>query len=133
MQTASYSVEEFVRQLPQSTRSIVEKLQDMVRSVYPSAKEIIYHDTLGYTPTGHPFDRIIYIWPCKEHVTLGFFYGTSLPDPKHLLVGVGKRMRHVKVKTVEEANSPALRKLVRAARKNATKSLKTIHKERTGE
>jgi hypothetical protein len=105
----------------------------MVRYVYPSAKEIIYHDTLGYTPTGHPFDRIIYIWPSKEHVTLGFFFGTNLPDPKRLLVGEGKRMRHVKVKTLEEANNPALRKLVSAARKDALKSLKTIHKERTGE
>ena len=51
----------------------------------------------------------------KEYVRLGFYYGGELADPAHLLVGEGKRLRHVKVRMLAEAGQPALEQLVRAA------------------
>jgi hypothetical protein len=50
-----------------------------------------------------------------EHINLGFYHGTSLPDPSNLLQGIGKGLRHIKVKSAVEASNPAIVQLVRAA------------------
>jgi hypothetical protein len=51
----------------------------------------------------------------KSHVNLGFFHGASLRDPKRLLQGDGKRMRHVKLKPEESIEAGALSKLIDSA------------------
>jgi Domain of unknown function (DU1801) len=50
-----------------------------------------------------------------EHINLGFYHGTSLPDPSNLLQGTGKGLRHIKVRSAGEASNPAIVQLVRAA------------------
>lgn len=56
-----------------------------------------------------------YVNVFKTHANVGFFLGAQLRDPKGLLVGTGKRMRHVKVKPGEEPDSAALSALIDAA------------------
>ena len=53
--------------------------------------------------------------PLARYVRLGFFHGAGLPDPAGLLEGEGKRLRHVKVWTLEQAERPEMRALVAAA------------------
>ena len=48
----------------------------------------------------------------KNHVTFGFLRGTALVDPKGLLEGTGKSLRHVKLRTVEDLKKPELKKLI---------------------
>src|SRR5690606_5483128 len=38
-----------------------------------------------------------YVNVFSRHVNVGFFAGASLNDPAGLLVGTGKRMRHIKI------------------------------------
>jgi predicted RNA-binding protein with PIN domain len=47
-------------------------------------------------------------------------FGKGLPDPGGVLVGEGKRLRHVKVRSLEQARDRVLERLVEAAweRKN---------------
>ena len=40
-----------------------------------------------------------YVNVFTAHVNVGFYQGSALPDPAHLLQGEGKFMRHVKLKT----------------------------------
>src|SRR5205823_6475993 len=70
---------------------------------------------IGYSTTQSSRDRVVYICPMKDYVRLGFMRGTQLPDPEQKLVGEGKWLRHVKVRTLKEAEQPALRHLVDAA------------------
>jgi hypothetical protein len=49
------------------------------------------------------------------HVNVGFFRGAELADPDGLLVGTGKRMRHVKLMPENEINANALTKLIETA------------------
>jgi hypothetical protein len=56
-----------------------------------------------------------YVNTFKAHVNVGFFYGAMLEDPCGILQGTGKRMRHVKLTPHEEADMPALRRLIEAA------------------
>ena len=111
------------------TRKIVEKLRKVLMKAMPDTQEIVYHGSLGYSPTGHPFDRIVYIMAAKSHVTLGFF-GSHLPDPEPRLQGEGKRMRHVKIRTVEEVDDAAVGRLVEAAGLDAPESLAAIRQQR---
>ena len=53
----------------------------------------------------------------KEHVTFAFLRGAALPDPGKLLEGTGKGVRHVKLRTVAEVNSSAVKKLLAEAAK----------------
>ena len=56
-----------------------------------------------------------YVGAYRAHVNVGFFQGSSLPDPARLLQGTGKRMRHVKLRPGEEIDARALEALIAAA------------------
>ena len=43
-----------------------------------------------------------YVNAFTSHVNVGFFLGSTLHDPDHLLEGTGKFMRHVKVRPSEQ-------------------------------
>lgn len=56
-----------------------------------------------------------YVNVFSRHVNVGFFAGAALDDPAHVLVGTGKRMRHVKIVPGVEFNAAALDELIRKA------------------
>jgi hypothetical protein len=58
---------------------------------------------------------VIYIAPLKDSANLGFMDGVDLPDPRGLLKGTGKRLRHIKIKTVDDIDAEAFTALLRAA------------------
>ena len=62
-----------------------------------------------------------YIAPFKAHLNLGFMYGSALPDPKNLLEGKGKDLRHIKIRRREQLDDPAVRALVEAASQHLPK------------
>ncbi|MBK9155526.1 MAG: DUF1801 domain-containing protein [Chloracidobacterium sp.] len=53
-----------------------------------------------------------YVNVFTEHVNVGFFQGTELPDPKQLLEGTGKFMRHVKLRPDVVVDEEALTALI---------------------
>ncbi|OYU34245.1 DUF1801 domain-containing protein [Novosphingobium sp. PASSN1] len=55
-----------------------------------------------------------YVAAFSRHVNIGFFHGAALPDPAGLLVGNGKRMRHVKLHWGEAVDEAALAALIAA-------------------
>lgn len=56
-----------------------------------------------------------YVSAFTFHVNVGFFLGARLADPKELLEGTGKFMRHVKVKPETGVDSNALKTLIEDA------------------
>jgi hypothetical protein len=62
-------------------------------------------------------------------VNFGFFFGAHLPDPQHVLVGEGKRMRHVKVRSLEDASNPELEQLMKEAWKDGPLSIADLHRK----
>ena len=60
-------------------------------------------------------DGYAYILPYKGWVNLGFYQGVDLADPKELLEGTGARMRHVKIRSIDDAKRPEVRALIKAA------------------
>jgi len=56
-----------------------------------------------------------YVGVFKNHANVGFFFGAGLPDPKRLLEGSGKRMRHVKLRPGKDIDASALEALITEA------------------
>jgi hypothetical protein len=122
------TVAEWLEKFSSDQQLILRELIAVARKNMPDAHEFIYHDAVGYSVNDSPFDRICYIAPqSKGYVNFGFFFGAGLPDPKQLLEGEGKRIRHVKIWNVEEARNPALAKLIRATWKEAPKHVAEVH------
>jgi hypothetical protein len=126
----SEQMDDYINSFSPELQAIIRTLREVATKCMPGAHEIIYHGAIGYSLTQSPFDRICYIAPQKNYVNLGFFFGVHLLDPQYLLVGEGKRMRHVKVRSVEDASNPALEELMKEAWKDAPNSIATLHSKR---
>lgn len=59
-------------------------------------------------------DLYFAIIPHKAHVNLQLVDGVDLPNPEGRIEGTGKRARHVKVRTVDDAGSPWLKAAITA-------------------
>jgi len=59
-------------------------------------------------------DLTFAIIPHSAHVNLQLPDGVDLPDPDGLIEGTGKRIRHVKVRSVGDAAAPWLRAVIAA-------------------
>jgi hypothetical protein len=59
-------------------------------------------------------DLLFAIIPHKAHVNLQLADGAELPDLDGRIEGTGKRIRHVKVRSVEEAAAPWVRAVISA-------------------
>ena len=60
--------------------------------------------------------RIFYIASqADKYLTLGLWQGALLPNPDGLIEGTGKRMRHVKIRSLEDLKAAALGRIIRQA------------------
>ena len=93
-------------------RKVVRALRDFLKKAVPGTKETI--NSWGIPTFEAPAPFCLYM-VAKNHVTLGFHYGTSLKDPEGLLEGTGRNMRHVKLHVQEDLKQKGLRNLVQQA------------------
>jgi len=59
-------------------------------------------------------DLLFAIIPHKAHVNLQLADGAELPNPDGRIQGTGKRIRHVKVRSVEDAGTSWVRSVIEA-------------------
>ena len=95
---ADIPVEEFIQNASASVRPLLEDLRELVREEIPEAKEEIKWGRPVYS-----LNHIVcYLAAAGDHANLGFYRGIELDDPKGLLEGEGKKLRHIKVYRTEE-------------------------------
>jgi len=99
-------------------RPICSTLRELIVELHEDCVEIVWiHQGIASYGMGPKkmSQHYAYIAPHSSHVNLGFYRGTSLADPHGLLEGSGKRLRHVKIRLLDEAKSTRLVELLRAA------------------
>lgn len=110
--------EELLAGMDAEVTAIARRLRSVIISIHPEAVEIVRLGdraaTYGIGPK-KTTEAYTYILPQQRYANLGFFRGPALPDPEGLLEGTGKAMRHIKVRTMEAAERPAIRRLLEAA------------------
>ena len=109
-------IDRFLEAYAPDIRDLTHQVRALVASVAPDADEYL---KLGWKVIWYGFgpkmpDQFAVVMPTRNHVGLGFSYGSDLPDPKGKLEGSGKRMRHVKLRTAAEVSDPAIAALLRA-------------------
>jgi hypothetical protein len=111
---ATSDPDDWFESAPASQRPILDALRKLIKSSVSGVVEEIKWSRPIYSTSDGMF---CYLHRTKNHVTLGFHQGTSLKDPKNLLEGTGKGMRHVKITAVDGIDQPALRQLIKQASK----------------
>jgi hypothetical protein len=110
---------DFVKLLSGSVPEVAETaraLRATVTSAMPDAVEQIDfgNGLLAIGRSRAMRDLLFAIIPHKAHVNLQLADGADLPNPDGGIEGTGKRIRHVKVRSVEAAASQVLRAAIDA-------------------
>jgi hypothetical protein len=117
---ASVEVDADVERLLEPQSPVVAEtaraLRDLVAAAFPEAVETVdfANKLIAIGLSMKTRDLVFAIAPHSAHVNLQLADGVEIPDPTGLIEGTGKRIRHVKVRSLEAAASPALRAIVDA-------------------
>ena len=100
---------------------IAQRWFDVMRNCGQDVRELL-HD-------GHPTACVGnaafgYVNAFKAHVNVGFFRGAEIADPKGLLEGTGKFMRHVKLRPEQSVDAAALKELIEIAYRDMKRRVK---------
>lgn len=105
-------VDEFIQALPEEIKEMTEKLRGIIHAADEKLNEEIKWNMpcfyIGKT-------NICYLQAAKKHVNLGFYSGASLKDEHDLLEGEGKKMRHIRMKKMEDIPPEKIKDLIREA------------------
>ena len=97
----SKNVDSWVSEHDPAIRQIAEALRTVILGVDPELRESVKWGNPVYEKTG----KVLYLSATERYVTLGFFDGASLADPQGRIEGSGRRMRHVKVRALEDIDA----------------------------
>ena len=92
--------------------AIAQHWFQVIRNCGDEVRELV-HDGCPVACLGDaPF---AYVNVFTAHVNVGFYHGAFLRDPARLLLGSGKRMRHVKLTAETSGDSAAITALIQSA------------------
>lgn len=110
--------EDLLEMTPEPLRPVAVALRDAILRLHPDVSEVVRRGrraaTFGVGPR-KMVEGYAYIMPHAGWINLGFYRGAALPDPEGLLEGTGAAMRHVKVRTLEDAGRDGVAALLATA------------------
>ena len=101
----------YLGELAPPLRTVVRTLDALIRAAVPAAEASLKWGNLTY----HSARNFCAIVAHDGYVNLQIWGGASITDPKQLLVGTGKRMRHVRIEVGGSLDRRAVTAIVRAA------------------
>jgi hypothetical protein len=111
-----------MRNPPQELRGFLEAFAPAIGKLFlttrravltaaPEANELIYNAynavTAAYSFSERVKEAFCHVAAYSAYVNLGFNRGAELPDPSGILVGSGAHIRHVRIGTAADLESPA--------------------------
>ena len=97
---AKKTLDQWLEGCSQEHREIAQAIRELVLETDPELTESIKWGNPCYEKKS---GRVVYIASMVDrYVTLGLWNGANLTDPKGLIEGTGAKMRHVKVRSLEE-------------------------------
>ena len=97
-------------------QAIERALRTTIRTAFPEAIEQVdfANKLIAFGRSMKIRGLLFAIIAHKSHVNLQLADGALLADPAGLIEGTGKRIRHVKIRSVEAAASPEVRAIIAA-------------------
>lgn len=97
---------------PAALSSIAQTWFDQMHRCGPDVRELM-HDGCPVACVGEIAFGYVNVF--TSHVNVGFFQGADLDDPADLLVGEGRRMRHIKLRPDDEPDVTTISNLIEDA------------------
>ncbi len=98
-----------------------------MRARLPGAVQLVYDNynalVIGFGPSERASEAIFSIALYPRWVTLFFLQGAGLPDPRHLLKGSGKVVRHIVLASASDLDLPPIQELMAKALQRAETSV----------
>lgn len=113
---AEPTIDDLLKDYSPEVRELTLRACHLVRSVLPDAREKVHPGWKNIVFGSGPKmgDMVFAVTPLKERVNISLA-GADLDDPMGLLEGSGKAGRHVKIRSVDDLENPALFGLLEAA------------------
>ena len=106
------SFDDYLEDQIASHQEIIRALRKLVKRVEPGLREAVKWGNGCWIGSHGP---VTYVHTEPGAVQFGFFYGSSLKDPKGFLEGQGRYVRHTKVRDASKIDERALAALLRQA------------------
>jgi hypothetical protein len=106
------SFDDYLRDQSPKNQAIIRALRRFVKRVEPGLSEAVKWGNGCWVGSNGP---VAYVYSATGYVQLGFFSGSSLKDPRGLLEGKGKYVRHTKVRHPSGIDERAFAALLRQA------------------
>lgn len=93
-------IERFLAALPEAKRELAIMVRKIMLEADNSIQEDIKWGNLTFISNGNI--GFVYTYKTVPYINLGFMRAVELTDPKNLLEGTGKGMRHIKIATPKD-------------------------------
>ncbi|HEX5823259.1 MAG TPA: DUF1801 domain-containing protein [Candidatus Limnocylindrales bacterium] len=115
-QAVEADVERLLAEHPPEQRAIEQALRATIRHEFPAAVEQVDfgNKLIAFGRSMKMRGLLFAIIAHKEHVNLQLADGADLPNADGLIEGTGKRIRHVKIRSVGDASAPPVLAIIRA-------------------
>jgi len=109
------SFEQVIAKTSEPVQAIARALRQQIVEIDPDVVEVPWpkQGIIGYGVGPKKMsEHYCYIAVQSDYANLGFYYGAHLPDPEDLLEGSGVKLRHIKIRSLEQVEQPGVRQLV---------------------
>ncbi|MBL0271243.1 MAG: DUF1801 domain-containing protein [Chitinophagaceae bacterium] len=120
---------DFQSLLDLKSKALIELFRDLrsyILQLAPDSIELLYHThalTAVFSVSEKLSDAFCMIPIYSNHLNLGFNKGTLLKDPKKLLTGTGKLIRHIDIQSKADYRNPGVKALIQEAIRFALKDM----------
>jgi hypothetical protein len=116
-------LDEFIAKFTPEVQKLARAALRKMRKRLPGALQLVYDNynalAIAFSATDRRSDIILSIVLYPRWVSLFFMHGAALPDPKKLLRGSGKTVRHIVLTDASDLDDPPVEALIAAAVKRA--------------
>ncbi len=106
------SFDDYLEDQSSKNQEIIRALRTLVKRVEPGLSETVKWGNGCWVGRKGP---VAYVYSDTGWVQFGFFYGSSLKDPKGLLEGKARYVRHTKVRAPADIDKRAFAALLKQA------------------
>ena len=106
------SFDAYLKDQSPKNQAIIRGLRRLVKRVEPGLSEAVKWGNGCWVGSNGP---VAYVYSAPDYVQFGFFKGSSLNDPRGLLEGKGRYVRHTKVREPSGINERSFAALLRQA------------------
>jgi len=107
----SSAVDSFLARVPAPVAELIAPVRQLILEAVPDVEEEIKWGFPCYSKNG----LLCFIGAAKTYITFGFYRGDQLSDPEKLLLGEGKRMRHIKIESRNDIRPEIFRSYIEQA------------------